>query len=454
MGLEKRLYGEIAKVEEQDDGTIKVYGYASSEAVDSDGEVIKADAMQAAITDYMKFPAVREMHQPIAAGTGIVMKVEDDGRTWFGAHVVDPVAVKKVVTKVYRGFSIGAKVTGRDEANKAVITGIKLKEVSLVDRPANPEAVIELWKADIEPEEAVDEIAKLLTEKTIEPSILLDLAKAHLSKPEEKPEVGTQPPVVETKPEESETKAEKSDTDTDVKKSLWDVREFAACLQSIAYLCESAESEKQWEGDNSPLPASMRDWLTTGVGLFQAMSQEESSEMLARLQGMVKADTRTDIEKAGARFSKATKGTLATVHKMLRDCDKALTDMGYETADEDEADGGKADTKVDKTAAQKVEPAPAPQPAAPSVEAVEKMVGDLGSQLKQLVDKVTKLEAEPAAPKGKLIAVEKSDEVTLGQPVDPLVDFNVIKKSDGSVDTTASMIKLVHRQGGVRLGSQ
>ncbi|EMT3045717.1 caudovirus prohead protease, partial [Neisseria gonorrhoeae] len=35
-----KLYAQIAKTEAQDDGTVKVWGYASSEAVDSDGEVV------------------------------------------------------------------------------------------------------------------------------------------------------------------------------------------------------------------------------------------------------------------------------------------------------------------------------------------------------------------------------------------------------------------------------
>lgn len=143
-----KLYAEIAKMEQQDDGTIKVWGYASSESVDSDGETITAAAMKAAIPDYMKFGAVREMHGKSAAGTAIEINVEDDGRTYFGAHIVDPVAVKKVQTGVYKGFSIGGAVTGRDDLNKSVITGVKLTEISLVDRPANPDAVFTCFKAD------------------------------------------------------------------------------------------------------------------------------------------------------------------------------------------------------------------------------------------------------------------------------------------------------------------
>lgn len=143
-----KLYAEIAKMEAQDDGTVKVWGYASSEAVDSDGEIIAAEAMKAAIPDYMKFGAVREMHGSNAAGTAIEINVEDDGRTFFGAHIVDPIAVTKVKTGVYKGFSIGGSVTARDELNKSQITGLKLTEISLVDRPANPDAVFTCYKAD------------------------------------------------------------------------------------------------------------------------------------------------------------------------------------------------------------------------------------------------------------------------------------------------------------------
>ena len=142
-----KLYAEISKTESQDDGTIKVWGYASSEAVDSDGETVTAEAMKAAIPDYMKWGAVREMHQPSAAGTAIECRVEDDGRTLFGAHIVDSEAVKRC-RRTSKGFSIGGKVTSRDELNKSIIKGLKLVEISLVDRPANPEAVITVCKID------------------------------------------------------------------------------------------------------------------------------------------------------------------------------------------------------------------------------------------------------------------------------------------------------------------
>src|SRR5204863_8645042 len=147
-----RLYGVIQKVEPQDDGTVRVYGIATSEAVDEQGEIVRADAIRAAIPDYLRFPALREMHQLSAAGTTLQAEVCEDGATRIVAHVVDPVAVAKVRNQVYRGFSIGGRVTGREAGNPNTVTGLVLNEISLVDRPANPEAIFDCWKAATPPD--------------------------------------------------------------------------------------------------------------------------------------------------------------------------------------------------------------------------------------------------------------------------------------------------------------
>jgi hypothetical protein len=142
-----RLYGAIQKVEPQDDGTVRVHGIATSEAVDEQGEIVRSDAIRAAIPDYMRFPALREMHQLSAAGTTLEAEVCEDGTTRIVAHVVDPVAVAKVRNQVYRGFSIGGRVTQREAGNPKTVTALVLNEISLVDRPANPEAIFDCWKA-------------------------------------------------------------------------------------------------------------------------------------------------------------------------------------------------------------------------------------------------------------------------------------------------------------------
>lgn len=157
-----KVFAAISKVEDNADGTITVEGTASSESVDMDGEVVKAAAIEAALPEFMRYGTgnLREMHQPLAAGTVDEITVAD-GVTKIVGKVVDPVAITKVKTQVYKGFSIGGKVTARDDLNKKHVTGLKLVEISLVDRPANPDAVISMWKA--EELDETDETAKAET---------------------------------------------------------------------------------------------------------------------------------------------------------------------------------------------------------------------------------------------------------------------------------------------------
>lgn len=141
------LFAPIQKVEEQEDGTIKVWGVASTPSRDTQGEIVKTEAIEAALPDYLKFANIREMHQPIAAGTAIEAAIKDGG-LHLGAHVVDEGSVKKVKTGVLKGFSIGGKYLDRDPADKSIVTALKLTEISLVDRPANPDCLISMWKAE------------------------------------------------------------------------------------------------------------------------------------------------------------------------------------------------------------------------------------------------------------------------------------------------------------------
>jgi hypothetical protein len=97
-----KLYGEITKVEAQDDGAIKVVGVASTGAVDEADERVLPEAMKAALPAYMRFGALREMHGLSAAGATLSAEVDEDGATRIEALVVDPVAVRKVQLGVYR----------------------------------------------------------------------------------------------------------------------------------------------------------------------------------------------------------------------------------------------------------------------------------------------------------------------------------------------------------------
>jgi HK97 family phage prohead protease len=137
-----KLYLPIAKVDAEHR---MVYGYASTEARDDQGEVVKRDALEGALGDYMKFGNIREMHQLSAVGKAKNAAIDDKG-LYLGAKVVDDAAWEKVKEGVYSGFSIGGKVLERDPGDFKTINKLRLDEISLVDRPANPEAVFDCWK--------------------------------------------------------------------------------------------------------------------------------------------------------------------------------------------------------------------------------------------------------------------------------------------------------------------
>ena len=138
-----KIYLPIAKVDAE---RREVWGYASTEARDDQGEVVKREALIAALGDYMRFANIREMHQLSAVGVAREAAVDDRG-LYVGARIVDDQAWQKVVEGVYKGYSIGGQITQRDPADYKTITGLVLNEISLVDRPANPEAVFDYWKA-------------------------------------------------------------------------------------------------------------------------------------------------------------------------------------------------------------------------------------------------------------------------------------------------------------------
>ncbi len=139
-----QLYWPITKI---DSDERLVYGYASTEATDSQGEIVRKEALEAALPAYMRFANIREMHLPSAVGVAKEAKVDGTG-LWLKAKIIDDDAWRKVKEGVYKGFSIGGAVTGRDGGNPQIVTGVDLTEISLVDRPANPDAVFALWKSE------------------------------------------------------------------------------------------------------------------------------------------------------------------------------------------------------------------------------------------------------------------------------------------------------------------
>jgi hypothetical protein len=380
----KRLYCPFSKSEEAEDGTLKVWGYASTGTEDEDGETILPEAIKAALPDYLKWGAVREMHQPKAVGTAIEADVQPDGRTWFGAHVVDPVAVKKIQNKVLKGFSVGGRITERDEVEKSTITGIKLIEVSLVDRPANPECEITMIKRS--PEAAIDDLAALLKSNVVDPETLLDAALEKKDDNGKKPygdveyaDPGYQEDGKKRYPIDTEAhiraawnyinkeknqaqytaaqvkrikakiiaawkkKIDKDgppSADEKVAKSLYDVSSFCQALEALAWVCAGAQSDFDWEGDGSPIPEKLRACMADLADIFAEMAEEEASELVDQLKAqageaierLMKGNDMSGLQigdalKAGAKFSKETREKMAKLGDHLESVHKACKDL-------------------------------------------------------------------------------------------------------------------------------
>ena len=387
-----KIYMPIQKVEKADDGTLTVIGIASSESIDSDGETVKAEAMRDALPDFFKYGTgnLREMHQPSAAGTVGKAEVDSDGCTYIEAHVVDPIAVKKVEAGVYKGFSIGGKITGRDDLDKSIITGLKLAEISLVDRPANPEAIFTCYKA-----EGIDADNTLVPDSDSNNDLAL---------------------------------AAKAD---DLAKGMYGVSQLSSILSDISWLAESTEWESQYEGDNSPLPSELRTWLSMGVDIFRAMAAEETAEMLASLNAMVpqpvvvetleqgaKVD---DLQKAGAKFGADAKDKIGKAHKAIKEASDHLDSLGYDKADDEGKDSGKSSTNDD----------------------LAKVAGELDlakAENDSLKKRVKELESLPAPGKAILKVIAKVNDT--GEETAAKVE--PVKDAKGEVNEIATMIKMAH----------
>ena len=147
-------WAPITKSEKQDDGTLLVYGPAATSALDRDRQRLDASWLDAAMPRWMaEGGGVREQHDSKrAVGVGVGLSKAEDGVHMLAARIVDPVAVMKVEYGVLKGFSVGIKnprvEMGKADAPNGLVTGGDVIEVSVVDRPSNPECLFQMAKSD------------------------------------------------------------------------------------------------------------------------------------------------------------------------------------------------------------------------------------------------------------------------------------------------------------------
>jgi len=186
-------FAKIIKQEKLEDGTLMVYGKATDDSLDIDEQICDAGWLATAMPEWFKTGGnVREQHSNIAAGVAKELDAKADG-FYINVHVVDPISVKKTETGVFKGFSIGIRsprvVRDNKAANGRIIDG-QIVEVSLVDRPANPNAKLIMAKSvgteivKVEElveatEEVVETPAETVTEEVVEAVEAVEEKSAH-----------------------------------------------------------------------------------------------------------------------------------------------------------------------------------------------------------------------------------------------------------------------------------
>lgn len=383
----QNIFAEICKVNPE---TRMVYGYASTEAMDGQGEIVSKDALANALPAYMKFANIREMHQPSAVGVAKQATLDEKG-LYLAVKVVADDAWNKVKEGVYKGFSIGGKtITKVDDT----ITELRLSEISLVDRPANPEAVIEVWKAEgIDASiRAIDELAKLLDAGAIKPEQLLAFAKTQ---------------------------------------------------ETIQSVMEITKGEINGTIENTPNQILHRDSLVvigTPPEIVTASGDAAAKDLTAsELEGANSADIASvathddgkaeetgNLVKAGMEFSAKNMVKVQDLHDMCCSMGAKCQKDDMAMADKN-ADLSKVDGVLNKlTELESV---------------ITKMTAD-NDALKEIVERMNKL---PAPSKAHLRAFNKADDSFDGEAPAPKV-----LDGGGNVNEAASLIKMIHQTGGVR----
>jgi hypothetical protein len=156
----------LAKMEEQSDGTLNVFGIVTAEQPDLDQEVCDYEGTkplyQAKVATMFKLTSsvagmepsimpMREMHQLKAIGAGRTIEFDDTTKTIrMGFNVVDPDAIVKFKKGVLIGFSQGGAYIGEkipDPVHKGCMRYIAdPAEISGVDSPCLPAALVESMK--------------------------------------------------------------------------------------------------------------------------------------------------------------------------------------------------------------------------------------------------------------------------------------------------------------------
>ena len=377
----------IVKSDSNADGTHMVYGKATDDSIDIDQQICDDTWLDSAMPQWFKTGGnIREQHSSIAAGVAKEYEKKADGH-YISALVVDPASVKKVDLGVLKGFSIGIKnprIT-RDEkaANGRIVDG-QIVEVSLVDRPANPNCQLVLAKS-VDGETGVWKVEEL-----IEKEDAVDTTPA-TETPELVEEVLPETPISEIVEEEDLEKLgiEKTAKAKSILASLvkFDKTQYEAAREALANLI-AIEAEEMKEGHNEIMSISHLLEAVAHLAMWYE-GEEAEGEVVEEIQEAAKAAEETPEDEDAEE-------------KMCDKCDKSMKECACDKGAEPDP-VPTAETGANLSTATIVPPSSAPK----SVSVDETEVNALVEQVVKSATESLKAEIESLVA-AKEAALEKS----------------------------------------------
>jgi hypothetical protein len=265
-------YARIIKAEKQADGTLKVYGKATDDSIDIDKQICDPAWLKRAMPDWFTSGGnIREQHSNIAAGVATDYEEKEDGH-YITALVVDPTSVKKVETGVLKGFSIGIRgprvIRDTKAAGGRIVDG-QIVEVSIVDRPANPNAKLTIAKA-------VDG-GDLVAVKQIDIPSPADLFKKDPTRGSNKSAESEENPMADETPEVTEEVTEVTETHPDPEETFHE--EVPADQPALDDADALIETAKSFLAEIKKFDQTAYDEARTSLGRLIQIEADEMVEM-------------------------------------------------------------------------------------------------------------------------------------------------------------------------------
>jgi hypothetical protein len=347
-----KLFAQLAKI---DEARREVWGVATAEVVDKEGEIFDYEsskpyfkAWSAEIekaTDGKSLGNVREMHTASAVGKLISLSFDDEQKQiQVGAKIVDDAAWKKCMDGVYTGFSIGGCYVKAWKDGEFTRFTADPAEISVVDNPCVPMAHFTAVKAD-----GSSEIRKFKTAATNGSGAIAGFGATSAGR------------TLESR----SFHAPYMHRDR-LNKDMDSVSSLAALLQAAVALQQDSNREAQVEGDGSPVPADLRQWIEDGAAILSRMTEEEIAELTASLnsaggdgganspgagssptsagtgpgaesaRAKFNTTSRLGLGKRGAKHSAETRAHHEAIRKALDGINQNMTEMAgcYQEADQ------------------------------------------------------------------------------------------------------------------------